>query len=132
MEPTVKSFEVVESLEGIGSKAKVCYQVNSLPWPLMDWDVVALWYGHSDTHTHRTMFEENDSYHFVSTSVVHPYKPETSECICATLILGSYLLEPSDGGTEVGITFLLGPQQQHFLHTATTLGGTTDPHQSKW
>ena len=43
MESTVKSFEVVEFIDGIGTKAKVCYQVNSLPWPLTDRDTVALW-----------------------------------------------------------------------------------------
>jgi len=91
METTVKSFEVVQFVEGIGTKAKVCYQVNSLPWPLSDRDTVALW----------TMFEEEDSYYFVSTSVRHPEKPETSNRVRNTLILGLYLVEPGDGGTEV-------------------------------
>jgi len=91
MENTVKSFEVVEYLDGIGSKAKVCYQVNSLPWPMSDRDTVALW----------TMFEENDKYYFVSTSVIHASKPETSKFVRNTLVLGLYLIEPAENGTEV-------------------------------
>lgn len=46
MENTVKSFNVVQYVDGIGVKSKVCHQVNSLPWPLSDRDTVALWYVH--------------------------------------------------------------------------------------
>jgi len=91
MENTVKSFTVVEYVDGIGTKAKVCYQVNSLPWPISDRDTVALW----------TMFEEDDKYYFVATSVTHPDKPENSKLVRNTLVLGLYMIEPGDGGTEV-------------------------------
>jgi len=44
MEPILHSFEVIETIEGIGAKAKVYYQVNALPWPMSYRDGVALWF----------------------------------------------------------------------------------------
>ena len=47
------------------------------------------------------MFEEDDKFYFVSVSVTHSNKPETSKCVRNTLLLGLYLIEPADGGVEV-------------------------------
>jgi len=43
LEPMVKSWEVLDTFEGIGSKAKVYHQVNVLPWPITARDGVVLW-----------------------------------------------------------------------------------------
>eukprot|EP01087_Luapelamoeba_hula_P003878 TRINITY_DN1375_c1_g1_i5.p3 TRINITY_DN1375_c1_g1~~TRINITY_DN1375_c1_g1_i5.p3 ORF type:complete len:126 (+),score=26.64 TRINITY_DN1375_c1_g1_i5:183-560(+) len=43
MEPVVSSFEQLQLVEDAGEKARVCWQVNDLPWPCSSRDSVGLW-----------------------------------------------------------------------------------------
>eukprot|EP01087_Luapelamoeba_hula_P003877 TRINITY_DN1375_c1_g1_i3.p2 TRINITY_DN1375_c1_g1~~TRINITY_DN1375_c1_g1_i3.p2 ORF type:complete len:220 (+),score=46.03 TRINITY_DN1375_c1_g1_i3:183-842(+) len=91
MEPVVSSFEQLQLVEDAGEKARVCWQVNDLPWPCSSRDSVGLW----------VLFKEGEKYITAATSVEHPDKPETSKYVRNKLIMGVYYLEPVDGGVEV-------------------------------